>query len=468
MSEMRRLPADSTMAQGAIALGETAQRLQEAEMLVSVARQLAGAMDLTNLLQLVVDETAHTIPQARKSVIHLLDESGETLVPQALSMYDGVQSGSASMRVGSGVAGQAVQERRAIYVAETADYPSFVPTGSEIRSLLVVPLMVADRVIGTLSLDSERPEAFQPRHEELLTALGQQAALAIHNVRVTDSLKRRTAELEETKAALELRVAERTQDLAEKKGQLEVKLTELQAAQSQLIQAEKMAALGVLIAGVAHEINNPAAFVKGNLGRIKELTGDLGAFLHTCLEDLTRLVDATLRGIRRIAKTVADLQTFSYPARDSLDLADINAELDTCLSIAGSELKGKARVVKRYGQLPLVKCYVGQLGHVFTNLLVNAAQAIRDWGTITVESRHVGDEVRIAISDDGQGVPADVLPKVFDPFFTTKEVGKGTGLGLSTTYSIVARHGGRITVESQVGAGTVFTVILPVAGPVRS
>ena len=499
MSEGREPATGVRTGEARLGRGDIAHRLQEAEMLVQVARHLSGTLDLVDLLQMVVDEAARTIPQARKSVIHLLDESGEILVPQALSNYDGVAAGSASMRAGAGVAGRAIQERRPIYVEETSAEPTFVETGSRIRSLLVVPLMDGDRVIGTLSLDSERPGAFRSRHMGLLVALGQQAALAIHNARASDSLKRRTAELEEAKAILESRVAERTRDLAEKKAQLETRLAELQAAQSKLIQAEKMAALGVLVAGVAHEINNPAAFVKGNLGRIKELTADLEVFLRTYLEarpalldssdplvqafleradascaergtdlslqDLTQLVDATLRGIRRIAKTVADLQTFSYPPRDRLELADINAELETCLAIAGSELSGKASVVKRFGELPLVKCYVGQLGHVFTNLLVNAAQAIPDWGTVTVETRHDGDSAIIVISDDGAGIPPDVLDKVFDPFFTTKEAGKGTGLGLSTTYSIIDRHGGRISVNSHVGVGTTFIVSLPVDGP---
>jgi HD-GYP domain-containing protein (c-di-GMP phosphodiesterase class II) len=190
---------------------DIAQRLQEAELLLGVAQRLSRTLDPGELLQDIVKEAAAVIPQARKSVIHLLDKDGQMLVPKALSSYQGVVAASAYMRVGYGVAGLAVQERRVVYVPDTLVWPQFVRTGSLVRSLLVVPLMVEDRSIGCISLDSENVGAFMPRHARVLIALGQQAAISIQNAQVTASLRQRTTELEDAKASLELRVAERTQ-----------------------------------------------------------------------------------------------------------------------------------------------------------------------------------------------------------------------------------------------------------------
>jgi signal transduction histidine kinase len=160
-----------------------------------------------------------------------------------------------------------------------------------------------------------------------------------------------------------------------------------------------------------------------------------------------------------------DLKNFSHPGEDVLKLADINHNLDSTLNIVWNELKYKATIIKDYGELPQVNCYPQQINQVFMNLLVNAAHAIENKGEIHITTRQSGNHVEIAISDTGQGIAAENLPRIFDPFFTTKAVGKGTGLGLNVSHNIVKKHHGVIDVSSEPGKGTTFTVRLPITGP---
>jgi two-component system, NtrC family, sensor kinase len=271
---------------------------------------------------------------------------------------------------------------------------------------------------------------------------------------------------------------------------------------SLLIQSEKMASLGILSAGVAHEINNPIAFIHSNLSsikkysaRVRELllkyekiesyiasgqTEEISSLLEQIkefkkikkidfiLKDMVSLAEESLEGTIRIRNIVKDLKSFSRTDESELKYIGINETLETTLNIIRNELKYKAEVVKDYGQLPEVKCFPQKISQVFMNILINAAQAIEEKGTIKIvtshnrEGRRADDvKIKIVISDTGKGIPEDDLLKIFDPFFTTKPVGTGTGLGLSITYEIVSAHGGDIMFESEVNVGTAVTVILP-------
>jgi two-component system NtrC family sensor kinase len=251
-----------------------------------------------------------------------------------------------------------------------------------------------------------------------------------------------------------------------------------------------MASIGQLAAGVAHEINNPMGFIISNLtslGRYMEkVTAYLDASEHhfaTCdtsigdlllqdrkkfkidqiRTDLPELIRESQEGAERVRRIVQDLKSFSRIDSASHGYFDLNDGLESTLSIVWNELKYKTTVNKEYGKLPQVWCNLGQLNQVFMNLLVNAAQAIETQGEILIRTWAEAEEVGIAISDTGNGIPAETLSHVFDPFFTTKEVGKGTGLGLAIAYDIVVnKHGGSIGVKSQVGEGTCFTIMLPV------
>lgn len=290
----------------------------------------------------------------------------------------------------------------------------------------------------------------------------------------------------------------REEQLHERNIELEKACARLESAQEQVIQTEKLASIGQLAAGVAHEINNPIGYVKSNLNSLKQyiaqlLTaihayaavtaapGDAGALARlerTCQQcnldylavDTQQLLDETREGIDRVCKIVRDLKDFSR--RDHADdwvLADVHEGLESTLNIVWNELKYKAQVIKTFGELPMIECLPSELNQVFMNLLINAGQAIQKHGIITIGTEHCGNAIRICIGDDGDGIPEELLPRIFDPFFTTKPVGSGTGLGLSISYGIVAKHHGTIEVTSLPGSGTMFQITLPVsqAQPLR-
>ncbi|MBB3224044.1 ATP-binding protein [Pseudoduganella umbonata] len=267
----------------------------------------------------------------------------------------------------------------------------------------------------------------------------------------------------------------------------------LREAHEQLLQAEKMASVGQLAAGIAHEINNPIGFVNSNMSSLQGYVGALlqlidayddaiagqpalvaqmvpvrqAADLDFLRGDVTALVSESIDGLRRVKEIVQSLREFSHVGETEWQLADLHRGLDSTLTIAANELKYKVTVVKEYGNLPLVECRASQLNQVFMNLLVNAVQAITGRGVIRIRTGVQEDWVWIEIADTGAGIAPEHLTRIFEPFFTTKPVGSGTGLGLSLSYGIVNRHGGRIDVHSQPGEGTTFTVWLPQHPPQR-
>jgi len=270
---------------------------------------------------------------------------------------------------------------------------------------------------------------------------------------------------------------------------------ELKSQKAQLVHSEKLASIGQLAAGVAHEINNPSAYVKSNIVTIKQYVGSIvGSFLE--LEQLVRsvhgkpngcnLVDAlneirekydleyvledvqesiadTLDGIDRIEDIVKSLKDFSRPDQKEPECFDINACIENTLKVAKNQTKYKADIVTNFSPLPEIYGQPGSMGQVFLNLLVNAAQAIDVYGKIEITTQQLDGYIHINIQDDGCGIEDENLLKVFDPFFTTKDVGAGTGLGLSISQSIIENHGGRIFMTSKVGQGTCFDISLPVA-----
>ncbi|MGC2064211.1 MAG: PAS domain S-box protein [Thermodesulfovibrionales bacterium] len=267
--------------------------------------------------------------------------------------------------------------------------------------------------------------------------------------------------------------------------ELESAYNELKIAQSQIVQQEKMASIGQLAAGVAHEINNPTGFIMSNLGSLRKYMDKLTEFLRIqgeaidgeqaeavarqrkalkvdfIIDDTKSLVTESLDGAERIKKIVQDLKNFSRVDEAEQKLTDINAGLESTINIVWNELKYKASVKKEYGEIPQTKCNAGQLNQVFMNMLVNAAHAIEKQGEIRIRTWKEEQSIYVTISDTGSGVPADKLNRIFEPFYTTKEVGKGTGLGLSIAYDIVKKHQGEIRVESEIGKGTTFTVRIP-------
>lgn len=331
-----------------------------------------------------------------------------------------------------------------------------------------------------------------------------------------DITERRVAEnaLRKAHANLEHLVAKRTAQLAEINQQLQedirqrheaeaellrrnVELTELNAqlsfTQQQLVQADKMASIGQLAAGVAHEINNPIGYIFSNFSTLQQYLEDLFSMLadyqqaEPCIaepdvagrlraarqridldflkEDIAALMIESKEGIVRVRHIVQDLKDFSrIDANQEWTWANLHQGIDSTLNIVSNEVKYKADVVKEYGDLPDIECLPLQINQVVMNLVINAAHAIGpERGCITIRTgRSVDDHVWIDVADTGSGMAPDVLKRIFDPFFTTKAVGKGTGLGLSLSYGIVQKHCGRIEVESELGKGTRFRVLLPI------
>ena len=281
-----------------------------------------------------------------------------------------------------------------------------------------------------------------------------------------------------------------------------MKSEEKKQIEAQLLQSEKMASIGKLAAGVAHEINNPTGFVSSNLKTLSDYIEDIiGLFkeyrklisklkknsdscgplpeiseqvkrivalekevdLDFVLKDIFELIDESKEGTERIKKIVQDLKDFAHPGQDKPKFADINQNIDSTVNVVWNELKYKADVTKDYGDLPQVQCYPQLLNQVFMNLLINAAQSIEKRGEINIKTRADNGYVKIKISDTGSGIPKENINRIFDPFFTTKDVGKGTGLGLNVAYKIIKKHHGKIDAKSVVGKGTTFTIRIPVA-----
>jgi signal transduction histidine kinase len=279
---------------------------------------------------------------------------------------------------------------------------------------------------------------------------------------------------------------------SERQREIDHAYARLRDAEEQLLQSDKMASIGQLAAGVAHEINNPIGYIYSNLGTLGEYVNNMfrviGAYEKTLrgmpsdgqerrselaevkqqvdydflIKDLPSLLAESREGIERVRKIVQDLRDFSRAGyEEEWTLADLHRGLDSTLNIVWNDLKYKCEILRNYGDIPRVECLPSQLNQVFLNILVNAGHAIEQHGTIRISTGQEDDKVFIEIADSGKGIAPENLSRVFDPFFTTKPVGQGTGLGLSLSYSIVRKHHGHISVESSIGAGTTFRIMLP-------
>lgn len=277
-------------------------------------------------------------------------------------------------------------------------------------------------------------------------------------------------------------------DLERQNLELASSKAQLERLQAQIVHSEKMAGLGQLAAGVAHELNNPAGFIYGNMDLIRGYLGRLELMLSIyervnlpaadaaelaitkleigydkLLPDLRSMIADCVEGAERIRDVVKNLRLFSRLDDGEFKRIDLHENIDSTIRLlSGYYGSGRIRLVREYGELPLVNCYAGQLNQVWTNLLVNAAQAIKNTGEVKISSRVAGTAAVITISDTGGGIDPVHLRKIFDPFFTTKPVGEGTGLGLSISYGIIEKHGGTIKAESVPGAGTTFRVSIPI------
>jgi two-component system NtrC family sensor kinase len=337
-----------------------------------------------------------------------------------------------------------------------------------------------------------------PELEAFLAAVDEAYSRADSDRQIIErSIDLMSKELTESNAGLrnELSEHKRTEiALQKEKNEQRSLFNKLEETKSQLMQSEKLASIGQLAAGVAHEINNPIGYVYSNLGSLEKYVQEafelidlyeqaeisisdaaVQAKIKAAKErldivflkkDLRSLITESKDGITRVKNIVQNLKDFSHvDIADEWHYSNLHNGIDSTLNIVNNELKYKANIVKEYGVIPDVECLSSQLNQVFMNLLINSAQAIETHGTISIKTGQKNGEVWVEISDTGKGIAPESIQKIFDPFFTTKPIGQGTGLGLSISYGIIQKHHGKIEVQSQPGSGTTFRILLPIKQP---
>ena len=320
-----------------------------------------------------------------------------------------------------------------------------------------------------------------------------QAAIAIENNNYFEQSKQLIQEITEAKTREQYldKLEKANKKLGQNNRKLRQLYQDLKDTQTQLVQSEKMAGLGQLVAGVAHELNNPISYVYANMRELENYNRGVQHLLNVLREnlesgnlqenvaevvrnlkknydldfimkDIDSLITESIEGSQRVKKVVQNLRNFSRLDEAEFKEVDIHEGIESTLLLLNNELKNRIEIHRNFGKLPLVYCNPGNINQVFMNLLLNASQAIENRGNIWITTKQQDGKIIIEIKDDGRGIPKKVLNKIFDPFFTTKPVGKGTGLGLSISYKIIENHGGEISVKSEEGKGTTFTIVLPV------
>jgi signal transduction histidine kinase len=359
-------------------------------------------------------------------------------------------------------------------------------------------------LVGGIS--EEKKEYYDEIREELIpsfTVFTQQMSSLLQNFKakryLDEKVQRRTAEVTKQKKEIEEKnealshqkeeLQATNEMLAEQKEELQSALENLKLAQSQLVQSEKMASIGQLVAGIAHEINNPVTFISAgvdslwtNLEEVRQVLDiyhritpeNCGEKLKEvesmkeridykqAIREINELITSIKNGTDRTTQIVNGLRTFSRLDEDVLKFADLHDGLDSTLILLRNKYKNRIEINREYDNLPQVECYPGQLNQVFMNILSNAIDAIEETGTIAIATEQSNGKITIRIRDDGKGIPEAIREKIFDPFYTTKEVGSGTGLGLSISHGIIQKHNGNIKVISEVGEGSEFIITIPV------
>ncbi len=415
--------------------GVVQARLRRSQALYNVSRALAATLDLDHLLSLIVAFAVDTIEKATNGVLHLLDETTGELHPRALSFQPGVlpdTSGKGAMRLGHGVAGEALAEGRLVNIPDVGRDPRYVAWQGARRpaAMMVAPLLLGDRRVGTLSVDATEPHAFGEEDEQLLLTLATMAAAAIDNARLISYLQE--------------------------------SLNHLKMTQEQLIQSAKLSAVGQLISGVAHELNNPLTAIMGYV-QLVSMTADLPA---PAREDLDKIrVQA-----RRAAEIVQSLLTFARQRKQEAEHVNVNEVLRRTMELRAYQLRREGvEIVTRYAdEIPGVLVAPDLLQQVILQLVNNAQDALRGVEgprRLSLSTGCDGDTVFLRIADNGPGLTPEARAHLFEPFFTNKEVGEGTGLGLSICFGIVSQFGGRISAEGDGDGdgGAAFVVEFPAA-----
>ncbi|MEH2113685.1 sensor histidine kinase [Nostoc sp.] len=474
---------------------ELLERYQEIDLFDDISTQLTTSLDTRQIGQLVLQELSQLI-ESSAGIILLLspDATAFEIIAEFGVFFDHSQP-----EPGKGIIGNIVQSNRAELVNDVQADPR-LDGQKNVSAMICVPLRAKERVLGAIAIGTQKTDSYKAEHLKLVSIFASQTATAIDKAVLYE---------QSTLAALQAKA--QTQKLQQA-------LHELQLAQTQLIQSEKMSSLGQLIAGVAHEINNPVNFIYGNFKYVAEYAQDLlhllakyqkflpvtppeleseldNIDLEFIMQDLPKLLDSMKLGTSRIVEIVQSLKNFSRHDEADMKAVNIHDGIDGTLMILHHRLKADVRrpaieIIKDYAKLPLIECYPGQLNQVFMNILANAIDALEEsmenWGVksspqsplpliprgdptfpnpqITIRTKALDkDWVVVRIADNGPGMKEEVIRRIYDPFFTTKEIGKGTGLGMAISYQIVVdRHGGMLKCRSKPGEGTEFWIQIPI------
>jgi signal transduction histidine kinase/DNA-binding response OmpR family regulator len=416
------------------------RRVKELQIIYNVGKSVTALLEVEELLNRIVEAGLYVTGAEEGSLLLIDRKTGDLYMRAARGLGEKFARGF-RVKVQDTIAGQVVRTGEPYWTA-TDQQSVKVKTNYLVKSLAYVPLKVGAKVIGVLLIDNKVSNTpFTDNDIYLLSMLADYAAISIQKGQLYSTVKSFNKELER-------RVEERT--------------AELRSTQEQLVQAEKLASIGQLAAGVAHEINNPIGVILGFAQLMLRRTPDEHE-MHKPLATIER------EGLR-CKRIVQDLLDFARQRQPMLSRLDINDVIEAASELMPHHMNSESvKVVKGYASgLPLVLGDENQLQQVFLNIMLNAYQAMPDGGQLRIASRTAGQEVHVIFADTGMGISDDNLKRIFDPFFTTKEVGEGTGLGLSISYGIVEQHGGTIEVDSEVGVGSTFVVKLPVAPPSRS
>ncbi len=367
------------------------------------------------------------------------------------------------------------------------DLSTLISRKMQLPTTHVFPIARRDKLFGILLVGpSTDKKGFTEEDLAIFRTLAAQAAIAIENnqyIEETKTLIQKVTEAETREKYIH--------ELEDKNRKLQKLYKELQETQTQLVQSEKMASLGQLVAGVAHELNNPISYLYANMRELENYSEGIQQLLSVLKEDYQKpdfqeklnntldnlrekyqidliqndiksLISESIEGSQRVKNVVKNLRNFSRLDEGELKEVNLHDGIESTLLLLNNEIKNRITVHKNYGDIPKVLCHPGNINQVFMNILLNAVQAIENQGSIWITTQSLDNSVEVEISDDGVGIPRDKLNNIFDPFFTTKQVGKGTGLGLSISYNIIQKHQGNISVESEEGQGSTFRITLPV------
>ena len=462
-------------------------KVEQLSMLSDLSAAVNATLDPERIYQQALDQLVHRMGY-QGVYLFLVDRERQRIVGHTgIGGRSGVEfekvelplDARASVAAKVAATGAAVLVEDVETTSEPADRE--LARALNVRSGVAVPLTVRGRVFGVIEAVSSDARGLGAADVELLTAVANHVALAVDKA---DSFRT----IEDLSRGLEEKVRVRTEQLRAANEELRAAYRDLQATQMQLIHREKMASVGQLVAGVAHELNNPIGFVFSNVSTLDDFVKRLRAMLEgyraLALEpaDTERMqrqwaelkvdyalkyLDSMTQGIRegaeRARKIVRDLRVFARSQDDIWLPVDLHEDLESSLTLLNHLLKDRITIHRKFGDLPPVDCVRSQIDQVFLNLLANAAQAIHAEGAITIETRRENGSAVVAISDTGPGIAPEILGRIFDPFYTTKPVGEGTGLGLSISYEIVKKHGGHIRAESPRGGGATFTVSIPLS-----